>query len=183
MSDDISKAGYANHSHDLNVFRRLVETHQSYAYALAIRLLHNRQDAEDVVQEAFIRIWRHRSRYNPEVKFTTYLYKIVVRLCYDRLRSRKRRRRVIDSEMEVNSACAADDNDEIADIDQQELLQRIHILASALPLKQKLVFCLRDLQGLTIDEVKQVTGLSTAAVKTNLFHARKFLREQLTRRE
>ena len=72
-------------------FRVLVEHHQSYAFALAFRLVCDEDAAKDIVQESFIRVWKHLSEYRPTVKFTTWLYRIVVNLSYDRLKTDRRR--------------------------------------------------------------------------------------------
>ena len=69
----------------------MVEQFQSYAYSLAFRLVLNEDNAKDIVQESFIRIWRHISNYDSNILFTTWLYKIVTNLCYDNLKSSKRR--------------------------------------------------------------------------------------------
>ena len=67
-------------------FRRLVEKYQPYAYALSLRLLCHEEDAKDVVQECFIRVWHHLHKFNRKNKFTTWLYTIVSNLCYDRIK-------------------------------------------------------------------------------------------------
>ena len=71
---------------DGEAFRLLVKAHQGYAYALAFRLVCDDEAAKDVVQESFIRIWKHLPEYRPTVKFTTWMYRIVVNLSYDRLK-------------------------------------------------------------------------------------------------
>ena len=78
---------------DLSAFRLLMESQQRYAYAVAYRLLHDTENAKDVVQEAFIRVWNNLDKYRQEVKFTTWLYKIVINLCYDKMKMESRRKR------------------------------------------------------------------------------------------
>ncbi len=65
---------------DRLAFRKLVESHQSYAFKLAFRLLCHEEDARDVVQESFIRVWKHLPTFNPQNKFTTWLYGIATNL-------------------------------------------------------------------------------------------------------
>ena len=72
---------------DMQAFRRLVERHQGFVYALCYRLVGTVGDAEDITQEAFIRLWRNLSRYRDDIKLTTWLYKIVTNLCLDFLKS------------------------------------------------------------------------------------------------
>jgi RNA polymerase sigma-70 factor (ECF subfamily) len=166
-------------SGDTMAFAALVRDYQACAYALAARLLWREDEAEDVVQEAFVRVWQNIHRYDPSVRFTTWLYRIVTNLCIDHLRARKRRI--------PNWSTNTDDEPESAGPDPLEqasrgdLLAIIKSLAEQLPSTQRLVFLLRDLQDLSIDEVAQITGLSEASIKTNLHYARRRLRDQLSR--
>ena len=76
---------------DDQAFRKLVEAHQSVVYTLAFRLLCSDEDAEDVVQETFIKVWRHLDSFNTELKFSTWLYSVAAHECYDKLRKSKRK--------------------------------------------------------------------------------------------
>ncbi len=158
----------------------LVEEHRQYAFRLAHRLLGDEVEAADVVQEAFIRVWRHIHRFDPEKKFTTWLYRIVTRMAWDRLRSQKRRQAVFslwpihEPESAVSSA---------AEVEGTEFLHLVEGLARRLPAKQQLVFMLRDLENLPMSEIVELTGLSMAGIKSNLYYARRSLRDQLLKRE
>jgi DNA-directed RNA polymerase specialized sigma24 family protein len=76
---------------DQAAFATLVRGYYPVAYALAVRILCDEMEAEDVAQEAFIRVWRNLDRFDPETRFTTWLYRIVTNLSLDRIRSRRRR--------------------------------------------------------------------------------------------
>jgi RNA polymerase sigma-70 factor (ECF subfamily) len=161
---------------DQAAFKMLVEQHQSYAYTLAFRLLWQRQDAEDIVQEAFVRVWRHIGKFDLQKKFTTWLYQIVIRLCYDSLRARKRKTRIFqDDKPDADAFVPSENGDQ-----NREKLQQLLTAVETLSPKQKLVFTLRDLHDFSIDQVASLTGLSTGSIKTNLYHARKTIRNQLT---
>ena len=165
---------------DLEAFRELVEHYQNYAYALSLRLLCNEEDAREVVQDSFIRVWKHLARYNPRVKFTTWFYKIVTNLCYDRIRTRSREGRIFNSDDSHHSLNLAVSHHEPAnEVIQHDLLKRIEILTGDLPPRQRVVFVLRDLHDLNIKEVMQITGMADSTVKTNLFYARRKIREKL----
>ena len=88
-------------SGDMSAFQSLVEEYQIYAYKLAFRLLCSEDEAKDVVQESFIRVWRHIQKYDLRSKFTTWLYKIVTNLCYDHLKARNRRTRIFQTDSEM----------------------------------------------------------------------------------
>jgi RNA polymerase sigma-70 factor, ECF subfamily len=165
---------------DHAAFRTLVERYQSYAYALAMRFVWDRQEADDIVQESFIRVWDNIGSYRPENKFTTWLYAIVTRLCIDRIRSRNRWGRVLVRDpLQTEQERPADQPSPDERIDNEQLIERIRGLVERLPRAQRLVFTLRDLQDLTVDEVEEVTGLSATSIKANLCHARKRVREML----
>jgi len=164
---------------DTRAFRVLVERYQGFAYALAFRFTVETGSAEDIVQEAFIRVWKNLSRYRTEIKFSTWLYTIVTNLCLDYLRSRygRNRRQLQDVEqvLHARSGYAAD-----TDLHQQELVNAILLLADALSARQRAVFILRDLEGLPVEEVCEILSMSAGNVKSNLHHARSFMREKLT---
>ena len=167
---------------DLSAFEHLVRSYQPYAYALAMKFLCDEQEAADVVQETFIRIWNNLHRYDPNRKFTTWMYAIVSNLCVDRFRVLRRTRWLFRSE----------DSDQLFDDlpdernweslhSQQELAAIIRTLAGRLSRAQRLVFTLRDLHDLPVDEVVTITGMSAGSVKTNLHYARKTIRNILIR--
>lgn len=163
---------------DMNAFRTLVERHQRYAYALAFRIVCNESDARDIVQESFIRVWRSLKAFDLDKKFTTWLYRIVVNLACDCMRAEKRKRRLflVTGEEE----CFARENglsDET--VCNRDLVEHIRRLADGLPPRQRLVFVLRDLQDMTMEEVAETLHMSMASVKTNLCYARKQIRKRL----
>jgi len=163
---------------DAEAFRRIVESHQSYAFAIAFRFLGNEADAEDVVQESFINVWKHLADYDPRKKFSTWLYRIVANRCLDCIKSRNRRRESGPMDPEgVDSRQSIEDPEKTGD--DRERLKLVNALVRELPEKQRLVFILRDLQDLSIEETSGILTISKASVKSNLFHARKFLRERI----
>jgi RNA polymerase sigma-70 factor (ECF subfamily) len=165
---------------DPDAFRRIVENHQSYAYAIAFRFLGNEADAEDVVQESFIKVWKRLADYDPQKKFTTWLYRIVANGCLDCIKSRNRRRESGPMDPEgVDSRQSLEDPEKTND--DRERLNLVNAFVHELPEKQRMVFILRDLQDLNMDETSEILKMSKASVKSNLFHARKFLRERIER--
>ena len=108
------------------------------------------------------------------------LHKITVNLCYDSLRSYKKRPIVHDSEIDFLKAYQqlSDENLENK-VMNEELIQIILYLTQELTPKQKLIFTLWDLEGLEAEEVKDISGLSSAKIKSNLYLARKYIRERI----
>lgn len=168
---------------DLASFERLVRTYQPYAFSLAMKFLCSEAEAADVVQESFLRVWKHMGRYDPSQKFTTWLYKIVANLSIDRIRSLQRSRRIFSSRnQETNLEDLPDERNWETARSHQQLAEIIRTLSSRLSETQRLVFTLRDLEDLSVDEVVEITGLSVGSVKTNLHYARKSIRDTLVRK-
>jgi RNA polymerase sigma-70 factor, ECF subfamily len=168
---------------DLDAFEQLVRKFQPYAYSLAMKFLLDEQEASDIVQESFIRVWKNIDRYDSNQKFTTWLYKIVTNLCVDRLRALQRHRGMFFSrERDPMMEDLPDERDWEAALSHEQLAAIIKTLSNRLTRTQKLVFTLRDLQDLNIEEVVGITGLSIGSIKTNLHYARKSIREALVRR-
>lgn len=173
---------------DTAAFRPLVERYTPYAFALAFRFVVDDNDAEDIVQESFIRVWNNLAMFDERKKFSTWFYRIIVNLCYDRLR-RKRRWRFLfsawsgDEPVDGPVDRLIDRMDESADVhgdfENADLVSHIHRFAERLPLRQRTVFVLRDCQDLTIEEVADIMHISTASVKTNLCYARQSLRRMM----
>ncbi len=159
-------------------FERLVRQFQPFAFALAMRLVADEDEVGDVIQESFVRVWKHIGRYDRKTKFTTWLYTIVTNVSLDRLRAIRRSRKLFFSRDEFPDREEAGGTDDVAEIQSnRELAAMINRLTAELPTKQRMVFTLRDLQDLSVEEVAQIADMSVASVKTNLHYARKRIRK------
>jgi RNA polymerase sigma-70 factor, ECF subfamily len=162
----------------MDAFRTIVENHQSFAYAVAFRFTGNEDDAEDLVQEAFIKLWKNLKSYRREIKLSTWLYRILVNLCLDFLKSgsTKRKRNNVD----INRGQFVEDGSTPEkEFQQRELMQAIHTAAEGLTPKQRAVFILRDLENFSVTEVMEILSMPAGNVKSNLFYARKKMGEKL----
>lgn len=159
-------------------FRAIVEANQGFVYAVAFRFVNDPQDAEDVTQEVFVRLWKNLHTYKHEVKLTTWLYKIVTNRCLDFLKSRHGRQRKNKVDVEKHHSLTNHATPE-KEFQQQELSRIIHAAAEELTPKQKAVFILRDLEGLTQEEVSETLSMTIGNVKSNLFYARQKMTEKL----
>lgn len=159
-------------------FRAIVEANQGFVYAVAFRFVNDSQDAEDITQEVFVRLWKNLHAYKQEVKLTTWLYKIVTNRCLDFLKSRHGRQRKNKVDVEKQHELTTHSTPE-KEFQQQELTLIIYAAAEELTPKQKAVFILRDLEGLTQEEVSEALSMSTGNVKSNLFYARQKMTEKL----
>jgi RNA polymerase sigma-70 factor (ECF subfamily) len=161
---------------DGNAFRQLVECHQSMVYSLAFRLLCNEEEAKDAVQETFIKVWLNLKKFDSSRKFSTWVYAIATNLCYDKLKSGKHFSHCLPLEMLQEVISYEDVEKKMID---SELGALIATLTDELTPKQKIVFTLSDLEDLSSGEIVQITGLTAAQIKSNLFLARQALRKKL----
>lgn len=161
---------------DTRAFREIVDEYQAFAYSVSYRFLGNAEDAEDVVQEAFIRLWKNLKNYKSEVKLTTWLYRIIANLCLDFLKSVYGRQRKNKVDVEHISLYSVGSDQSMQAGELNELIQEA---AAALTPKQKAVFILRDLEGLSVEEVCGILSMSAGNVKSNLYYARQQMSEKL----
>jgi RNA polymerase sigma-70 factor (ECF subfamily) len=160
---------------DLTAFEQLVRRHQASAWNAAFRLLGDANDAEDVAQEAFLRILRAAHRYQPTAAFRTYLYRIVTRLCRDR------RRKASPSScpnLDTETSKAPSPEDCVAAREERRAVQEA--LAS-LPAKQREAVVLRYYESLSYDEIGEIMGTSRKGVERLLARGRAALAGLLSR--
>lgn len=167
-------------SGDQEAFREVVEHYQHQAFSLAFRILGDEEEAKDAVQDGFIKLWQHVEKYNPDNKFSSWMYKIMANSAIDRIRKIRRLQEVSLEAFsdKFEKICAGEPD---VTMDNKEIARMIGMLADGLPRKQRLVFILRDIQGMDSAEVQNILGLSENNVKSNLHHARKLIREKIDR--
>jgi RNA polymerase sigma-70 factor (ECF subfamily) len=165
---------------EVDAFRQLLERYQQYAYALAFRIVFGDDRAREIVQESFIRVWQNLGRFDSSRKFSTWLYAIVVNLAYDGIRADRRRLGMFSS-FSGEEAEPASGSDLQESVSNRDLAERIRRLTAELPPKQRMVFVLRDLQDLSVQEVAETLGMSASSVKANLCYARQQIRKRLER--
>lgn len=159
-------------------FKYIVSEYQQLVYSLAFKMLCNEVDAEDITQETFIKVWQNMTRYKYQYKFSTWIYKIAANVCYDKLRSKH-------SVEDVSIT----DYDVVSEANQEELLQNKELkeliikFTCGLSPKQKLVFTLSEIDDLTVEEIIQITGMTSSKIKSNLYLARKYIKSKLLQYE
>ena len=167
---------------DEKAFERLVELHQRMVIGTVARMLNNLDDAHDVAQQVFVRVWRSAPRYEPSAKFTTWLFTILRNLVFNEMRRRGRKREVsMDERQEEHHLEPATPErmhpDTVAA--QSELEVAIDRAIHALPEKARLAVLLRRDADLPYEEICEVLGMTLPAVKSLLFRARNDLKEML----
>lgn len=154
-------------------FRDLVDQYADFAFASAIKILGNEEDAKDVVQEAFISVWKNIKGFHHEKNFSNWLYRIIVNRCYDKLRKRKREKLVGLEQDCMEFLVIETDNDPEKIMSNREYGELIGKLTDGLSPKQRIAFVLCDLEGYSHDEASSISRMAKASLKSNLNHARR----------
>ena len=156
-------------------FAALVERHSERFYRLAYRYLQNKAAAEDVVQDAFLKLWENPASWQPDrsSKFTTWFYRVVVNLCFDQ---KKRKEPVaLDEDMPVIDDRAPADEAMIRAQQHRILENEI----AALPERQRAALALCFEEGLTNQEAAEIMGLKLKALQSLIMRAKTILKERM----
>ncbi|MBI1768181.1 MAG: RNA polymerase sigma factor [Bacteroidetes bacterium] len=162
---------------DHQAFRQLVESHQGLAYSLAYRFTREEKESEDIVQEAFVKLWKNLSRYNAQYRLKTWLCKIVTNLSLDYLKSGRKKKVMSENNFPAKSMIERVVHED--ELESEELKSIVLRLAEQLTEKQKVVFILRDLETLSSEEVCQTLEMTPGNMKSNLYHARLKIKDGL----
>ena len=167
-------------------FARLVEAYSAVIYRLALKMLENSQDAEDILQETFIKAYRALPGFDGRSSLSTWLYRIATNEALMLLRRRKQVEVSIDEPvdnaeqdgepLQIVDWCCMPEEELMSSEARKYLDEAIYTLPQSL----RVVFLLRDIEGLSTRETSEVLGLSEVAVKTRLSRARLRLRELLS---
>jgi RNA polymerase sigma-70 factor (ECF subfamily) len=177
-------------SGDLDAFETLVTRHEQSIYLLAMRLLQNEHDAEDVTQQTFLSAVEHLPGFREEASFRTWLHRIATHAALKVIRKRRGLNTTsLDAALDSADEEHIPHPEYIADwsasparlVGRREVQKLIDDALATLDDKHRLVFLLRDVEGLSIREAAEALGVSEANVKVRLLRARLQLREQLTR--
>lgn len=172
----------AARSGDADAFRVLVERHSRVLFRLAYRMTGNQQDAEDVVQESFLRAYRQLGKFDERASFGTWLYRIVTNCSLDLVRARKRRaaQQATDEEAEnpVLAVPSPDPTPERMAL-SGEVRERVTEAMNELSPIERTAFVLRHFEGMHIEEVSRVIGCQPGAAKHSVFRAVQKLRRAL----
>jgi RNA polymerase sigma-70 factor, ECF subfamily len=167
---------------DSDAFRALVERHSQQAFRLAFRLTGNEQDAEDVVQESFLRAYRQLGRFESRANFGTWLYRIVANCSVDLMRARRARQAKtrmdsLDDPEAAPAPAAGPSPERLAG--SAEIRTRVAAAMQGLSPLERAAFTLRHHEGRSIDEISRLLGLRTSATKHAVFRAVRKLRTTL----
>jgi len=165
---------------DVNAFEELVLAYEKNVYNLALRMTGNQEDAADMAQEAFIKAFNSLENFRGDSKFSVWLYRIVSNVCLDFLRKRNRRPTVslsVEDDGGDDVQLDLPDESQSPDVILQQKMTREAVRRGLelLPEEHRQILLLREIQGLSYDEIAQVLGLEAGTVKSRIFRARKKL--------
>ena len=166
---------------DSEAFRALVERHSRSVFHLAYRMTGNEQDAEDVVQESFLRAYRQLGRFEARANFATWLHRIVANCAVDVMRTRHARQQRVSDPLDESAPLQVDAPDPQRLAESTEVRERVDEALAALSPLERAAFALRHHEGRSIEEIGRTLGLGTSASKHAVFRAVKKLRLALNR--
>ena len=162
---------------DKAAFREVVQSCQRMVFSLSLKMLADEEEAKDVVQETFIRAWMAIRSYNLQQPFTSWLYTIASRLCLNRMKTVKESAMQPEDLTVLHRFASGDDTQR--KLENDEWIAIVRTLAEGLSEKQRLVFTLCQLEGLSSEEAEQITGMDARQIKSNLYVARQTIRKRL----
>lgn len=165
---------------DKEAFRIIVQHYQRMVFSLALKMVCDEDDAKDIVQETFIKVWVNLRKYNEQQDFTTWIYTIATRLCLDRLKKKKLTIPLPEDYSVLHHYYTEADGQRT--LENKEWISIVRTITDGLSEKQKLVFTLIQLEGLSSSEAEQITGMDAKQIKSNLYVARQTVKERLKKR-
>jgi RNA polymerase sigma-70 factor (ECF subfamily) len=165
---------------DTDAFADLLTLHKHFVYNLALRTLRNPEEAEDIAQEAFVRAWQALPSFRGQSSFRTWIYRIVLNLCFNRFPHLRRELNDLATEdMHDLSITSETENDPAASLERREQRAFLHREIERLPDSQRLLISLRYQDNMSYDEIAKLLGLPLGTVKTGLFRAKERLYQSL----
>lgn len=170
---------------DAKAFRELVRKNQDRIYSLCLRMLGDAHEAEDVAQEVFLAVHKHLPRFRGDCRLSTWLYRVAKNHCLNRIKYRERRETVDDSELNQVDGHQIDpghlsrpERPDRALLGAEERA-RVHAALSQLSAEHRLLVVLRDIEGMSYEEIARIAELPAGTVKSRLHRARSALAELL----
>jgi RNA polymerase sigma-70 factor (ECF subfamily) len=165
---------------DTDAFETLVRRKTSKVYALCYRIIVNSEDAKDISQLVFIKLWENLEKYDPKYAFDTWLYRMVTNVAIDFMRNKQSRDNAVNSNLRLVKTAA--DAEQSVVVQRKEVESVFESVSSVLSPKQKTIFVMNQMEDLPSAEIAKVLGCRESTVRNHLFNARKLMQTQLARR-
>jgi RNA polymerase sigma factor (sigma-70 family) len=159
-------------------FKILVDKYKDVSFSLACSILKNEQEAEDALQESFIKAFKGLGRFNFKSSFSTWLYKIVINTCNSKYKNLKRKYQFIDSGSSLRNETVVEDTP-FSGLNTKERKDVVNKVLDSLNTDESLLLRLYYLSELSVAEIKDITGYKESKIKVSLFRARKSFEQKL----
>jgi len=171
---------------DQQAFELLVRKYKMVVFNTVYSIMGNTQEADDIAQEVFLKVYTKAGSFKGESSFSTWLYRITVNRCLDELR--KRKIKIIsyetefsqDEKLRLKDVLASREEDITEDLRKKELQDVIQKAMNSLPEKDRIILTLKEIEGLSYNEISKAMEISLGKVKIWLFRARQKLKEKLS---
>jgi RNA polymerase sigma-70 factor (ECF subfamily) len=165
---------------DSDAFEQLVRRKTSKVYALCYRIIGNAEDAKDISQLVFLKLWENLEKYDPAYAFDTWLYRMVTNVSIDFMRNKQSRENAVNSNLRLVRTSA--DAEQGVVVQRKEIESVFADVSSVLSPKQKTIFVMNQMDDLPSAEIAKILGCRESTVRNHLFNARKLMQQQLQKR-
>ncbi len=165
---------------DADAFEQLVRRKTSKVYSLCFRIIGNAEDAKDISQLVFIKLWENLEKYDPAYAFDTWLYRMVTNVAIDFMRNKQSRENALNANLRLVKTST--DAEQGVIVQRKEIENVFHAVSEVLSPKQKAIFVMREMHDLPSAEIARVLGCRESTVRNHLFNARKLMQQQLKKR-
>lgn len=191
MADDTSNVLLIKKAKDgdIKAFEELILLNEKMVFNVVLRMINNPEDAKDISQEVFIKVYKSLNNFNEKSAFSTWIYRVAVNTCIDEIRKRKKVNIISIDEETENGDCAiqkqyADTSETpeerfIQNENKNQILKAVNELSN----DHKTMIVLRDLHGLSYNEISEITGNTLGTVKSKIARARLQLKNMLTKKK
>jgi RNA polymerase sigma-70 factor (ECF subfamily) len=177
--DDRQLVEQIRHGDD-GAFETLVRRKTSKVYGLCYRVIGNSEDAKDISQLVFIKLWENLAKYDPQYAFDTWLYRMVTNVAIDFMRNKQSRDNAVNSNLRLVKTAV--DPEQTVTVQRKEVEAVFTAVSSVLSPKQKTIFVMSEMEDLRSSEIAKILGCRESTVRNHLFNARKLMQQQLKRR-
>jgi len=165
---------------DTDAFETLVRRKTTKVYALCYRVIGNSEDAKDISQLVFLKLWENLEKYDPQYAFDTWLYRMVTNVAIDFMRNKQSRDNAVNSNLRLVKTAA--DAEQTVAVQRKEVENVFNEISTVLSPKQKTVFIMNQMEDLPSAEIARILGCRESTVRNHLFNARKLMQLQLQQR-
>jgi RNA polymerase sigma-70 factor (ECF subfamily) len=165
---------------DTDAFETLVRRKTTKVYALCYRIIGNAEDAKDISQLVFLKLWENLEKYDPQYAFDTWLYRMVTNVAIDFMRNKQSRDNAVNSNLRL--VRTSTDAEQTVIVQRKEVENVFNEIAVVLSPKQKTIFIMNQMEDLPSAEIAKILGCRESTVRNHLFNARKLMQLELQKR-